>query len=197
MTGKSHVTIGVVTYASLWAHPLGAIELPLLARQFGPVGAPLLANTHSVLALPIALALVTLGALLPDLDHPDGRLANERVFGIPVLKPFAWLLGKIFGHRGATHSLLALAGLIALGEVSLLPWAWAHLGLIIGWGYAFHLLADMLTKRGVPLLWPLGWDFGFPPFRALRFTTGTWPEALIVAFLTLACFANATRVFFG
>src|SRR4051812_11343561 len=105
MTGKSHMTIGVVTYASLWAYPLGWVDVPLLV------------NTRSALALPVALALVLLGSLLPDLDHSEGRLANERILGIPVLKPLSWLIGAIFGHRGATHSLLALAGLVALGEL--------------------------------------------------------------------------------
>lgn len=185
MTGKSHMTIGVITYASLWFYPLGQVDVPLLA------------GTRSALALPVALALVLLGSLLPDLDHSEGRLANERILGIPILKPLSWLIGVIFGHRGATHSLLALAGLVALGELPILPWSWAHLGLLLGWGYAFHLLADMMTKSGVPLLWPLDWRIGLPPFRALRFTTGTWPEGVIVAFLTLACFANATRAFVG
>jgi inner membrane protein len=185
MTGKSHMTVGVVTYASLWAHPIPPLDVPLLA------------GTHAALALPVALALVLLGSLLPDLDHPEGRLANERILGIPVLKPLSWLIGAVFGHRGATHSLLALAGLVALGDLPFLPWAWAHLGLLLGWGYASHLLADMLTKSGVPLLWPLDWRIGFPPLRALRFTTGTWPEGLVVAVLTLACFANATRAILG
>jgi inner membrane protein len=183
MTGKSHVTIGVVTYASLWLQPIER------------VGAPTLAGTGSALALPVALALVVLGSLLPDLDHDDGQLANARILGVPLLKPLSWLIGALFGHRGATHSALALGGLIALGELPFLPWAWANLGFLLGWGYAFHLLADALTKSGIPLLWPLDRRFGFPPFRALRFTTGTWPETLIVALLTVAGLANAARAF--
>jgi inner membrane protein len=124
-------------------------------------------------------------------------LANERFLGLPLLKPLSWLISAIFGHRGATHSLLALAGIVALGELPFLPWAWAHLGLLVGWGYAFHLLADGLTKSGVPLLWPLDLRFGFPPLRGLRFTTGTWREGLVVAFLSVACLANASRAFVG
>ncbi len=210
MTGKSHVTIGVITYATLWIQPLGGINVPLLA------------DTHSVIALPIALALVLLGSLLPDLDHRDGRLANERILGVPLLKPFAWLINKVFGHRGATHSLLALAGIVVIGELLFLPWIWAHLvgvfatigialsgdvplvpwrgahlGLLLGWGYAFHLLADGFTKAGVPLLWPLDNRFGIPPFRSLRFTTGTWREGLTVACLTIACLVNAARALIG
>lgn len=179
MTGKSHATIGVVTYASVWANALGALH------------APVLGGTHSVLALPVALSLVLLGALLPDIDHPESSLANEEVIGIPVLKPLAWLIGRVFGHRGITHSLVALVAVIALGQAPMLPWAWANLGWLIGWGYASHLVADALTKQGIPLFWPLPASVGFPPLRGLRFRTGTWREGFVVAALTLACLANA------
>ena len=179
MTGKSHVTIGVVTYASIWVHAIGSIS------------APNLGGTHSALALPVALSFVLLGSLLPDIDHPEGSLANEEVIGIPILKPLSLLIGAIFGHRGITHSILALVGVIALGQAPMLPWAWANLGWLIGWGYAFHLIADALTKQGIPLFWPLPMTVGFPPMRSLRFRTGTWREGFTVSVLTLACVANA------
>lgn len=179
MTGKSHLTIGVVTYASLWLHPLG------------PVRAPLLGGSALWAALPAALLAVAFGALLPDIDHPDGMLAHETVLGVPILKPFAWGIGAVFGHRGPTHSLLALLAILALGGWPALPWAALNLGWLVGWGYASHLAADALTKSGIPLFWPLRVRVGFPPLRALRFTTGTWPEGLIVGLLTIACLANA------
>lgn len=204
MTGKSHVTVGIVTYASLWVQPLG------------PLHAPLLGGSASLLALPVALAVVAFGSLLPDIDHPDSSLANEKVIGIPVFLPLAWLIGKFFGHRGVTHSLLAVAALVAIGQLSQLPWAalgpdwlraaggalrlvWAelNLGWLIVWGYVAHLAADALTRSGIPLFWPLPARFGFPPIRRLRFTTDTWPEYLVVLSLTLACCANALRQFGG
>lgn len=226
MTGNSHVTIGVMTYAALWALPLGPFTLPLgAASTLGPVGVPLLANVHTLPVLPIALALVGFGALLPDVDHPEGRLVNARLFGIHFFRIFPWLLGLIgllykaltlpiaalfrlfgirlrghgfranFGHRGITHSLLALGLLVALGELPFFPWHWLHLGLLIGWGYASHLLADALTKQGVPLLWPLDRRFGFPPFRLLRLTTGTFAEYTLVAALTVLCLITIARAF--
>lgn len=229
MTGNSHVTIGVMTYAALWAYPLGPVTYPLGSTVYaiGPLGVPLLADTRSLLALPLALMLVALGALLPDVDHPEGRLVNSRLFGIEFFRVLPWLLTLIaaiykvltipitlifklagvrlhntgfranFGHRGITHSLLTLAVVVALGELPFFPWSWLHPGLLIGWGYASHLLADSLTKSGIPLFWPLEQRFGFPPFRILRFTTDTWPEYLIVAILTVICVANATRAFLG
>ena len=198
MTGKSHMTIGVVTYASLWFQPLG------------PLRAPLLGGSSSWLALPVALALITFGSLLPDIDHPDSSLANEKVLGIPIFLPFSWLIGRTFGHRGVTHSLLAVALLVALGQLSQFPlaplqsapfqalhyiWADLNLGWLLIWGYVGHLAADALTRAGIPLFWPLPSRFGIPPIRRLRFTTDTWPEYLIVAALSLACFANAVRLY--
>ena len=198
MTGKSHMTIGLVTYASLWLQPLG------------PLHAPLLGGSRSLIALPVALALVAFGSLLPDIDHPDSSLANEKVIGIPIFLPFSWVVGRIFGHRGVTHSLLAVALLIGLGQLSQLPWAplqsapfealrfvWTdlNLGWLIVWGYVGHLAADALTRAGIPLFWPLPSRFGFPPIRRLRFTTDTWPEYLVVMVLALACCANALRAY--
>ena len=180
MTGKSHLTIGLVTYASLWVRPLG------------PLGAPLFAGSPDVRALPVALILVALGALLPDLDHPRGALAREEVAGVPLLRPVARGIGAIFGHRGPTHSLPALAALLALGGWPGLPWAWLNLGWLLGWGYALHLAADALTKAGVPLLWPLRARFGLPPVRRLRFASGAPREGLIVGVLTLACLLRLT-----
>jgi membrane-bound metal-dependent hydrolase YbcI (DUF457 family) len=45
----------------------------------------------------------------------------------------------------------------------------------LGWGYVWHILGDLLTKSGVPLLGPFSTvDIKFSPIR-----TGTWPEYLI------------------
>lgn len=240
MTGNSHVTIGVMTYAALWALPLGPVRIPVpnalsptavspptepFAVVLGPLGVPMLADLRSVFTLLVALVLVGFGALLPDVDHPEGRLVNSRFFGIHFFRVFPWLLGLIgvlykaltapiaalfrifgvrlrghgfranFGHRGITHSLLALGLLVALGELPVFPWHWLHLGFLIGWGYASHLLADALTKQGVPLLWPLDRRFGFPPFRALRLTTGRFMEYALVAVLTVACLINILGAF--
>jgi inner membrane protein len=194
------MTIGLVTYASIWVQPLWALH------------APLLGGSRPVLAVPVALAVVAFGSLLPDIDHPDSSLANEKVIGVPIFLPFAWVIGKLFGHRGVTHSLLAVVGLIALGKVSQLPWeamnlgwlraageafryVWTdlNLGWLIVWGYAWHLASDALTRSGIPLFWPLPSRFGIPPIRALRFTTDTWPEYFVVAALTIACLGNALR----
>jgi membrane-bound metal-dependent hydrolase YbcI (DUF457 family) len=47
-------------------------------------------------------------------------------------------------------------------------------------GFIAHICADMLTKEGVPLLFPLPFKIGFPPFKVLRITTGKFVEKFIV-----------------
>jgi inner membrane protein len=72
-------------------------------------------------------------------------------------------VARAFGHRGFTHSLLAVFGAVALSLESADSWivpADAVQGLVLG--YLSHILADMLTPAGVPLLWPCRWRFRLP-----------------------------------
>lgn len=86
----------------------------------------------------IPAALLT--SLLPDIDHPKSVLGQRlRWLAIPI--------ARAFGHRGFTHSLLAIAGGMALFQLDV-PRSWpipadALHAMIIG--YFSHLLADMLT----------------------------------------------------
>lgn len=190
MTGKSHLVLGTITYLSLWWRPVtGPLDLPLL--DLPPLRAPLFAGSPGWGVLVVALMLVAIGSFLPDIDHPSGALAQKKILGLRLLKPFAHGIGVVFGHRGATHSLLVLVAIVAVGEWPVYPWAGYNIGWLIGWGFILHLLADALTKAGIPLFWPLKIRFGLPPARHLRFGTGTWREGLIVGAVTLAAFLNA------
>ena len=48
--------------------------------------------------------------------------------------------------------------------------------------YGSHLLADMFTVQGIPLLFPAQRMFGIPPhpFAGLRIETGHWFESWII-----------------
>ncbi|KAA9001744.1 metal-dependent hydrolase [Affinibrenneria salicis] len=100
-------------------------------------------------------ALLT--SLLPDIDHPKSLLGQR-------LKWISAPIARAFGHRGFTHSLLAIvAGLWFIH--TRLPAGWiipsdAWHAMIIG--YLSHIIADMLTSAGVPLLWPCRWRFCLP-----------------------------------
>lgn len=114
---------------------------------------------------PASLALVVAGSLLPDLDHPQSWVGRRvRVVSRP--------LAAVLGHRGATHSLLAV-----LGAALLLR---SHgVGRAVSWplvvGYLSHLGADLLTPAGLRLAWPLRGSVAVPVCR-----TGSPAEVLVV-----------------
>ena len=91
------------------------------------------------------LGAAVLGALAPDIDHPQSTLGQ-------LLKPLSLTISFFFGHRGITHSALAVIACI---------WVWqeyasmSRLMLPFLIGYLTHLAGDMLTPAGLPLLWPL------------------------------------------
>lgn len=92
---------------------------------------------------PVSLTAAGIAALLPDLDH-SGSYAGRRA---PVLSTMVRIS---FGHRGALHSLVAAAAAaLAVGLAG-----GPALALAAGAGYLAHLLGDLLTPSGVPLLWP-------------------------------------------
>lgn len=113
-----------------------------------------------------SLALVALGSLLPDVDHPASFVGRR-------LRLISYPLARAVGHRGFTHSLIAVAlccaalashgaGRAVTGPLSV--------------GILAHLAADLLTPRGLRLAWPLRRTFALPICR-----TGSATEALIVA----------------
>lgn len=109
----------------------------------------------------IPAALLT--SLLPDIDHPKSVL-GQRLSWIAV--PIA----RTFGHRGFTHSLLAIIGSVLLFKLEC-PLDWSIPSDIVDAmiiGYLSHLLADMLTPAGVPLLWPCQYRFRLPLLQSYK-----------------------------
>ncbi len=86
---------------------------------------------------------VMIGSLLPDIDEPNSYV-GRRSFGI------AKTMKKVFGHRGMTHSLVAL--LIMAYLLLRTSDSFFFMGIIIG--YALHILEDLFSMQGVPLFWP-------------------------------------------
>lgn len=114
---------------------------------------PVLASADWWHLIPAAL----LTCLLPDIDHPKSLLGQR-------LKWIAVPISRAFGHRGFTHSLLAVLGGLALFQINV-PADWpvpadVLQGMVLG--YLSHIIADMLTPAGVPLLWPCRWRFRLP-----------------------------------
>lgn len=126
------------------------------------VAAPLL---HRAPLDPIDLGLAIAGSLLPDIDHPQSWVGRRT-------RPVSTVIARSLGHRGITHSAIAVGGLVAA-----LLWAGQRRDAVtaLAIGYLSHLAADMLTPRGLRLAWPLRRSWGFPLCR-----TGSPAEALIV-----------------
>jgi inner membrane protein len=182
MMGRTHMMIGALAGALLERHAPGIGVL-----QGTLIGA--------------------LAGLVPDLDHPNskatrsiapialgGSRRNSMIvmsLGIMYLAwqgylPYdgvmaiaCWLLvAALSKHRGITHSLIGLA----FATYAVHTWLGLY-GVIFAVGYASHLFADMLTDRGVPLLWPLKQDFSIPT----GFSTGGYFSSMIEKGIQAGC----------
>lgn len=124
----------------------------------------MMGSTHAVVGLALGLALMHqqpplnavalaslagVAALLPDIDHPQAFMGRRLI------------VGRLFHHRGFTHSLLALA-LVALACLHYLPYPIASM---IAVGYASHLVLDALNPQGIPLLYPVKLRMHVASFR--------------------------------
>lgn len=150
MMAKTHMAFGAGCWAAfVWAFPDQAAT-PFLQAQ--------------------GLAAAVLGSLLPDIDHPKSKFGSKVPFiSIP--------LSMIFGHRGITHSLLAIVGLAFAWWYFLsgAPDTFLLKALVIG--YLSHLLGDFFTNSGIPLLYPWRKRIVSP----VTFSTGSFTEQLLLA----------------
>lgn len=118
-----------------------------------------------------AMAVSTLASLLPDIDHP------KSAFGRVV--PFISIpLSALVGHRGVTHSLLAVVGMFLFCAVNFES---SNMAIALTIGYLSHLLADFLTNSGIPALWPKKQRYVLPVFK-----TGSFLEYLVTIALCVA-----------
>jgi inner membrane protein len=99
-----------------------------------------------------------LGGLLPDIDHPQSILSGW-IPGSGLLLA----LGRV-RHRGFTHSILfavlLVAAWFAASQRIVIPYPLVVAGLA---GVATHLVSDMLTPQGIPLLYPMRFNFKAAP----------------------------------
>lgn len=111
-------------------------------------------ETGTYIAIGLAIVGGSMGGLLPDIDHPTSKIGKR-------IPPISKLINVLFGHRGFTHSILAiiLFAYFLFFITSIIPdvllgfYIPFALGLIVG--YASHLVLDMTTVSGIPLLYPV------------------------------------------
>lgn len=137
----------------------------------------------TILTLFAAVVGNIIGALIPDMDQASNRLWDLLPWGDSLGKVFRRLF---FRHRTLSHSIVGMVIIYKILEF-VLPKLLnpvhvdAHIVFVsMMIGYASHLLADSLTKDGLPLFFPLPFGIGIPPFRFMRITTGKWVENFIV-----------------
>ncbi len=161
--------------------PVRPIDGQALAREIVHWSSYLLWSLVLYLALcwlldqavePLLFVPLWIGALLPDLDTLDS----------PLGRLLPWLSRRLegrLGHLETWHTLGANA-LVALLTV---PLAWlfsAQVWYLIPLGFCSHLLLDLLTPRGVMLIWPLT-RTRFAVFRGAIQSPGGRFERLLVA----------------
>lgn len=124
-----------------------------------------------------------IGTLTPDMDQATNRLWD--------LLPAGDFVGDLFRnimlrHRTISHSILGsyvYYRLITFIIPKILNPNYINIPLVVASvmiGFFSHILADMLTKEGVPLLFPLTVKVGIPPFESLRITTGKLFEKFVI-----------------
>lgn len=152
-----------------------------------------LARINGLALSPVLILCAVVGSLAPDIDADGGSISRPgKIFrrflprgAADLLDEFTQVISKainmVFGHRGPMHwpligILIYLTGLLRQNDYLL----W------FGWGYLWHILADAITVKGVPVLGPFRSEFySFGSFR-----TGRSSELLVLipAFLfVLVC----------
>ena len=98
---------------------------------------------------PYYLAATIFVSLLPDIDTP------KSIIGKPFYPISRWLYRK-YGHRTITHSLLfcVILTLITYVFEKLNGIEHTHYSQIVFFAYFGHLLLDMFTTTGVPIIYP-------------------------------------------
>jgi len=163
MTARTHDLIAFAT-------------LTTTAVYFSPTNL----NLYTVFASVIGC---TVGSLIPDADQAGNRLWDLVPGGDFVSRIFRRVFYK---HRTITHSLFGTY-LLFKGLEWVLPKIF-NAGFVdykillasIMIGFISHLAADALTEEGIPILFPVGINFGFPPIKSWRMKTGKWFENLVV-----------------
>jgi endonuclease YncB( thermonuclease family) len=125
--------------------------------------------------------IVAAASLIPDADYPKSWLGYQ-------LGSVSKFLNRLFGHRSALHSLLALL-LITMVLGLPLWWITGDLSPLVAIfvGYGSHLFADMMTVGGVQIFWPSRTIAVFPGRDEYRVVTGSGSERVfIVVVLVLA-----------
>lgn len=175
MSGKTHMVGGVAlaTASSYFLHicePTSNVELMMWGLTY--------------------ITPAVIGALAPDFDHWNSKISNFNIF----TKLLSIIIRILCGHRGMLHSpffVILLSILFGYLYVFVCPIAWVGnmmLGFLVG--YISHLMLDLLTSQGLPLLFPFTWEDGRPK----KYHFFSFKENGIFEFLLLCGLFSATVI---
>lgn len=123
----------------------------------------------------VAFSANMIGGLAPDLDQSTANLWRRIRGGTILGKVIAPLIG---GHRFLSHSIIGvfLVGIIVKALLDIISSVLLVDMAIVWWafmiGFISHIIMDLFTHEGVPILFPIPVRLGIPPFRFLRMKTG-------------------------
>lgn len=161
MTGRTHLAVGVAA-ALLAAGPAAGLTGLAVAAAGGAVGAVLpdldvrdTAHPWRERLTRAGAAALLAGALVADaatgwplVGRAVGTGLESVALGLAGLAALC-CAARLSAHRSFSHSLLALAGFAAATHLVCAP-----LAPYVALGFATHLVLDLLTYRGLRLLWP-------------------------------------------
>ncbi len=144
MKGKHHMIAGAVT---------GACIVTSAICEGGYGMGPLITG----------LAGATIGSLFPDIDSSTSKLGSK-------FKIVSRIISNMFGHRGLFHCPLLIIGFFFLFRNLFSQWGWGAYSIgYIGFlcGMMIHLVCDMTTRGGIPILYPFyTTKFSVTPMRS-------------------------------
>ena len=158
-------------------HVIGGITAGIAVNKFIVPTLTNVASVEGVLGVVAVMGGAFLGSVLPDIDHRGSFIGRRlRIISTPfaiagvatkqVKKVTNAVAGKkgsadsIISHRGITHTLIFALGLCILLSYLVMQLSgisqtiMLFFGLGLFGGILSHLALDMLTKGGIPLLYP-------------------------------------------
>jgi inner membrane protein len=115
-------------------------------------------------------------SIIPDIDTTKSAIGT-------ICYPVAWILNRKAGHRTITHSLMFFVFIWTIFKL-MLYFGILHdtnIKLIALFALLSHLILDMMTVSGIPLLYPFFRNpCVIPGNPAYRFETGKWRSEIII-----------------
>jgi len=146
-------------------HVLGGVTAGVCVAKYVIPSLTNVASIEGVIGIGAVMGGAFLGSVLLDIDH-KGSFIGRR------LKIISFILHHTIGHRGITHTPIFVCGftvLLAYLTMGLSGFSQAMtMFFVLGLfgGMVSHLLLDLLTRGGIPLLYPFTKkDYSIAPFK--------------------------------